>query len=916
MRFRMIIAACIVILFGAVSDAAVPTSITVQGKLTDTSGTPFAESIKGFEFRIFDDELGGVQVWPTLGFEVQNITTDASGLWSTDVGRFVSLTESVFSDTIRWLQITVDGTTLPRVRLVTGPFAYRVATVDGASGGTITSKVSIGPGHTNTGASAFVAGENNVVSGDRSTVSGGDGNSATATNATVGGGRGNVASAEASAIGGGISNEAGFICATVSGGYNCVASNQFATVGGGYADTASGLVATVAGGNRNMASGQGATVAGGDRNTASGQVSAIGGGNANSASGIGSTSGGGVSNQAGSDYATVSGGFNSIASNQFSTVGGGYEDTASGSRATVGGGQWNVASGDWSTVGGGGANYASNHVATVAGGNRSIASGQGSTVGGGEFNRARGSHSVVAGGGGSTDVDSNSASGNGSTVSGGKGNVASGLGSTVAGGEANRAIGQHSTVSGGGSSFDANSNTAESDYSSVGGGRSNLADGPFSTIAGGAFNRASGSSAIVGGGSNNIATGELSTSAGGLANFATAYAATVAGGELNRANAIDASVGGGNANVASGLSSTIPGGRSNSATGDYAFAAGRRAKSLHAGSFVWGDSTDSDFASTADNQFLIRAGGGVGIGTNSPEAPFHISEGSAGATTAHANAIAAFERNGNAYLQLLTPDANENGLLFGTPAASVGGAVLFNTASVPNGLEFRTNSNDFAVAINAAGNVGISTSAPYTSLSVDGTIGFKNGSGIEMYMFESGTANADRMIIAHSPSAPTYGLEYQDVGDKFAFVGNGLPAMTVDLSGTGGFVGFGSVTSPSNIITLPNSNSTSGRALGFAWDVYSSQRWKDSIETLTNALGLVESLRGVRYTWKSDGSHDIGLIAEEVGKVIPEVVQFEENGVDAKSVDYARLVALLIEGMKEQQLQIDDLRKRLDRQSP
>jgi hypothetical protein len=67
----------------------------------------------------------------------------------------------------------------------------------------------------------------------------------------------------------------------------------------------------------------------------------------------------------------------------------------------------------------------------------------------------------------------------------------------------------------------------------------------------------------------------------------------------------------------------------------------------------------------------------------------------------------------------------------------------------------------------------------------------------------------------------------------------------------------------------------------------------------------------VTYNWKKDGKRDIGLIAEEIGEVVPEVVQYEENGKDAKSVDYARLVALLIEGMKEQQKQIDELKARL-----
>ena len=55
------------------------------------------------------------------------------------------------------------------------------------------------------------------------------------------------------------------------------------------------------------------------------------------------------------------------------------------------------------------------------------------------------------------------------------------------------------------------------------------------------------------------------------------------------------------------------------------------------------------------------------------------------------------------------------------------------------------------------------------------------------------------------------------------------------------------------------------------------------------------------FDWRADGKHDIGLIAEEVGEVVPEVVAYEENGRDAKSVDYARLVPLLVESIKEQQ---------------
>ena len=74
-----------------------------------------------------------------------------------------------------------------------------------------------------------------------------------------------------------------------------------------------------------------------------------------------------------------------------------------------------------------------------------------------------------------------------------------------------------------------------------------------------------------------------------------------------------------------------------------------------------------------------------------------------------------------------------------------------------------------------------------------------------------------------------------------------------------------------------------------------------SIETLPDALGKVERLRGVSYDLKENGKHQIGVIAEEVGKVIPEVVEWDKNGNDANGVDYSRLTAALIEAVKQQQ---------------
>jgi hypothetical protein len=119
-----------------------------------------------------------------------------------------------------------------------------------------------------------------------------------------------------------------------------------------------------------------------------------------------------------------------------------------------------------------------------------------------------------------------------------------------------------------------------------------------------------------------------------------------------------------------------------------------------------------------------------------------------------------------------------------------------------------------------------------------------------------------------------------------------------------GNVGIGTM-SPTNILTVEQSSVTDPIADG--WTTYSSRRWKTNIEPVEDALEKVHRLRGVSFEWKSNGKRDIGLIAEEVGEVIPEVVAYEANGTDAKSVDYARLVALLIEATKEQQKTIEKL---------
>jgi hypothetical protein len=121
----------------------------------------------------------------------------------------------------------------------------------------------------------------------------------------------------------------------------------------------------------------------------------------------------------------------------------------------------------------------------------------------------------------------------------------------------------------------------------------NYASGSYAAIGGGETNTASGTDASIGGGKENTASGTQSTVAGGADNTA-GYRSTVGGGLSNTTDSYG----------------TVPGGYLNNATG-YSFAAGRRAKANHQGSFVFADTNDFDFATQVDNSFKARVTGGV-----------------------------------------------------------------------------------------------------------------------------------------------------------------------------------------------------------------------------------------------------------------------------------------------------------------
>jgi hypothetical protein len=121
-----------------------------------------------------------------------------------------------------------------------------------------------------------------------------------------------------------------------------------------------------------------------------------------------------------------------------------------------------------------------------------------------------------------------------------------------------------------------------------------------------------------------------------------------------------------------------------------------------------------------------------------------------------------------------------------------------------------------------------------------------------------------------------------------------------------GAVGVGTKT-PSNTLEVR----VGGTTLADSWTVRSSRRFKNNIEPLAGALEKVERLRGVSYERKDDGRREIGVVAEEVDKIVPEVVSRDPQTHEVQGVDYSRLTALLIEAVKAQEAEIRQLKAQI-----
>ena len=138
-----------------------------------------------------------------------------------------------------------------------------------------------------------------------------------------------------------------------------------------------------------------------------------------------------------------------------------------------------------------------------------------------------------------------------------------------------------------------------------------------------------------------------------------------------------------------------------------------------------------------------------------------------------------------------------------------------------------------------------------------------------------------------------------------------------------GGVSVGSLTETGNITFTSGSATLSGTSLAISCysvsatnitatgDVIlqsSDERLKEDIRMIDGATGIIEQLRGVSYVRKDTGKLGIGLVAQEVEKVLPQLVATDTNGM--KSVAYANMVGVLIQAVKELSARVEELEAR------
>jgi Chaperone of endosialidase/Head domain of trimeric autotransporter adhesin len=454
-------------------------------------------------------------------------------------------------------------------------------------------------------------------------------------------------------------------------------------------------------------------------------------------------------------------------------------------------------------------------------------------------------------------------------------------------------------------------NNIASENGSVALGGSNISSGVFSTALGN-FTVASGSYSTSTGNSNK-ATGDFSFAGGFMSeskeNSSFSFGSqnksnareSVTFGEMNMATA-PASMAINSTNQAKGWYS-LAGGKSNRAGAIASAALGTSNVTNSYSSFVIGrfnDSLDGNISEWIDNDALFMIGNGSS-NANRRNAMTVLKNGNTGIGTAQPLTALHISRDGSqAFGQLLVEEtgSNNDGAritfknkfdnnrywdLYGYPG---------NGESGPARFTFHYGGIRDVLTLSGVGYAGIGNSNPNASLDIQGPA----SAAYPQLRTRVNTADYVRMRMANT----VHSNSYWDIAS--------ITSNSSTPSANMNFYYFHNNTGGWNILSLQgNGNATLMGTL----TQNSDERLKKNIEPIANPFDQLQQLSGYHYQWKDerrDSATQTGLLAQEVEKVMPELVKVDDKGI--KSVNYNGLVPYLLEAIKELKAEVDALKKK------
>ncbi|MGH7241865.1 MAG: tail fiber domain-containing protein [Phycisphaerales bacterium] len=178
------------------------------------------------------------------------------------------------------------------------------------------------------------------------------------------------------------------------------------------------------------------------------------------------------------------------------------------------------------------------------------------------------------------------------------------------------------------------------------------------------------------------------------------------------------------------------------------------------------------------------------------------------------------------------------------------------------------------------------------------TSSLSNPAVLELHSDNAGATTLGAINFMNSVESFPGQIAYLTAG-QMTFRTGGVQHMTLDASGN-----LGLNVTPVNVLTLPNVAGTSGRGLANRWDTYSSERFKEHVKPINDPVAILLRLQGVSFDWKPEYGNvgDLGFIAERVAEVLPGLVSLDAEGRPL-SMDYARIVPLTVEAIKQEHTQ-------------